>query len=49
MPRPADEKAHPAGDPAWVKAEYLDKRGVDRAILTSDLTSLGVQPNAPDR
>src|SRR5947209_16512682 len=27
VPRPADEKAHPAGDPAWVQAEYLDKRG----------------------
>ena len=46
VPRPDDGKAHPAGDPAWVKAEYLDKRGVDVAILTTDLTSLGVQPNA---
>jgi len=29
-----------------VKEAYLDARGVDLAILTSDLTSLGVQPNA---
>jgi predicted TIM-barrel fold metal-dependent hydrolase len=38
---------HPAGDPAWVKANYLDALGVDLAILTGDLLSLGVQPN-PD-
>lgn len=38
--------AHPASDPAWVKERYLDARGVALAILTTDLTSLGVQPNA---
>jgi predicted TIM-barrel fold metal-dependent hydrolase len=38
--------AHPAADPRWVKEQYLDKRGVDLAILTGSLTSLGVQPNA---
>jgi predicted TIM-barrel fold metal-dependent hydrolase len=37
---------HPASDPAWVKAHYLDPRGVDIAILTGSLLSLGVQPNA---
>jgi predicted TIM-barrel fold metal-dependent hydrolase len=37
----------PAIDPARVKAEYLDPRGVDVAILTGSLLSLGVQPN-PD-
>jgi predicted TIM-barrel fold metal-dependent hydrolase len=37
----------PAIDPAQVKAEYLDPRGVDLAILTGSLLSLGVQPN-PD-
>jgi predicted TIM-barrel fold metal-dependent hydrolase len=30
-----------------VKEQYLDRRGVDRAILTGTLTSLGVQPS-PD-
>jgi predicted TIM-barrel fold metal-dependent hydrolase len=47
-PRPLDAKGqagHPAADPAWVKAEYLDKRGVDIAILTGPVLSLGVQPN----
>lgn len=47
-PRPLDpngKPGHPAADPAWVKAEYLDKRGVDMAILTGPLLSLGVQPN----
>jgi predicted TIM-barrel fold metal-dependent hydrolase len=47
-PRPAaaHKKAGlPAVDPAWVKAEYLDKRGVDIAILTGPVLSLGVQPN----
>src|SRR5205085_2579182 len=38
--------AHPAADPRWVKEQYLDRRGVDLAILTGSLTSLGVQPNA---
>jgi uncharacterized protein len=38
--------AHPASDPAWVKQHYLDARGVDIAILTGTLLSLGVQPNA---
>jgi predicted TIM-barrel fold metal-dependent hydrolase len=48
-PRPVDDggkQGHPAADPAWVKAEYLDKRGVDLAILTGSVLSLGVQPNA---
>src|SRR5215218_1042391 len=47
-PRPIDANGragHPAGDPAWVKAEYLDRRGVDVAILTGPILSLGVQPN----
>jgi predicted TIM-barrel fold metal-dependent hydrolase len=47
-PRPTDanrKPGHPAVDPAWVKAEYLDKRGVDLAILTGPVLSLGVQPN----
>jgi predicted TIM-barrel fold metal-dependent hydrolase len=35
-----------ATDPSAVK-EYLDSRGIDRAILTGSLVSLGVQPN-PD-
>jgi predicted TIM-barrel fold metal-dependent hydrolase len=39
--------ADPATDPARVKEHYLDARGVDRAILTGSLQSLGVQPN-PD-
>jgi uncharacterized protein len=47
-PRPLDpngKAGHPAADPAWVKAEYLDQRGVDMAILTGPVLSLGVQPN----
>src|SRR5215207_3064409 len=47
-PRPTEangKAGHPAADPAWVKAEYLDKRGVDIAILTGPVLSLGVQPN----
>jgi uncharacterized protein len=47
-PRPTDANGkvgHPAADPAWVKTEYLDKRGVDMAILTGPVLSLGVQPN----
>ena len=47
-PRPTDangKPGHPAADPAWVKAEYLDKRGIDLAILTGSVLSLGVQPN----
>jgi len=47
-PRATDAQGkpgHPAGDPAWVKAEYLDKRGIDLAILTGSVLSLGVQPN----
>ena len=39
-------KGHPAGDPGWVKEHYLEARGVDRAILTGPLLSLGVQPSA---
>jgi predicted TIM-barrel fold metal-dependent hydrolase len=37
---------HPAADPTWVKEQYLERHGVDRAILTGTITSLGVQPNA---
>ncbi len=37
----------PATDPAAVKVRYLDARGIDLAILTGSLVSLGVQPN-PD-
>jgi predicted TIM-barrel fold metal-dependent hydrolase len=47
-PRPTDangKAGHPAADPAWVKEQYLDKRGVDVAILTGPVLSLGVQPN----
>ena len=44
-PRP-DGGVHPAADPRWVKEQYLDARGVDLAILTTNLTSLSVQPNA---
>jgi len=47
-PCPIDARGkvmNPAADPAWVKAEYLDKRGVDMAILTGPVLSLGVQPN----
>ncbi len=36
---------HPAGDPPWVKEQYLDRRGVDVAILTGSHLSLGVQPS----
>jgi len=36
-----------ASDPALVQKEYLGPRGVDLAILTGSLLSLGVQPN-PD-
>ncbi|HEY8884792.1 MAG TPA: amidohydrolase family protein [Chloroflexota bacterium] len=36
---------HPAGDPVWVKEQYLEPRGVDLAILTGSLLSLGVQPS----
>lgn len=48
VPMPTKESgiAHPGADPAWVKEHYLEKRGVDRAILTGTITSLGVQPNA---
>lgn len=42
---PAGKIGQPAGDPQWVKEQYLDPRGIDLAILTSDLTSLSVQPN----
>jgi len=45
MPPTNGGKAHPAGDPRWVKEHYLDKRGVDLAILTGNLLSLGVQPS----
>jgi predicted TIM-barrel fold metal-dependent hydrolase len=43
---PAPSGGHPAADPRWVQEQYLDRRGVDRAILTTDVTSLSVQPNA---
>jgi uncharacterized protein len=49
VPRPpanGSGQPHPAADPAWVKEQYLDARGVDLAILTTNLTSLSVQPNA---
>jgi predicted TIM-barrel fold metal-dependent hydrolase len=36
----------PATDPGVVKEQYLDARGVDVAILTGSMLSLGVQPNA---
>jgi len=36
-----------AVDPAVVKEQYLEPRGVDVAVLTGSLLSLGVQPN-PD-
>ncbi len=48
-PRPMGahgQPGNPAADPAWVKEQYLDARGVDLAILTGAITSLGVQPNA---
>jgi predicted TIM-barrel fold metal-dependent hydrolase len=45
-PTPESGPSHPAADPAWVKTHYLAAHGVDRAILTGTLTSLGVQPNA---
>lgn len=40
-------RSHRAVDPATVKAEYLEPHGIDVAILTGSLVSLGVQPN-PD-
>jgi predicted TIM-barrel fold metal-dependent hydrolase len=49
-PIPRDDQGralHPAGDPAWVKEQYLDKQGIDRAILTGGVLGLGVQPG-PD-
>jgi predicted TIM-barrel fold metal-dependent hydrolase len=39
------ERRGRATDPAEVEREYLDPRGVDRAILTGPILSLGVQPN----
>ena len=39
-------RPHPASDPRWVAEQYLEPRGVDLAILTGTLLSLGVQPNA---
>ena len=39
--------ASPATDPGEVKERFLDPRGIDVAILTGNLLSLGVQPN-PD-
>jgi predicted TIM-barrel fold metal-dependent hydrolase len=45
-PEAADAAPRPADDPGTVKQTYLDPRGVDVAILTGTLTSLGVQPNA---
>jgi predicted TIM-barrel fold metal-dependent hydrolase len=47
LPPTRDGKAqHPAADPHWVKEQYLDRRGVDLAVLTGSLLSLGVQPSA---
>lgn len=47
LPAAQNGKAvHPAADPRWVKEQYLDARGVDLAILTGSLLSLGVQPSA---
>ncbi len=47
MPPANDGTAvHPAADPVWVKEQYLAARGVDLAVLTTNLTSLSVQPNA---
>jgi predicted TIM-barrel fold metal-dependent hydrolase len=43
---PHEEAAQHANDPRWIKEHYLDARGVDVAILTGSLMSLGVQPNA---
>lgn len=40
-PNPIGEGAN---DPAWVRDHYLRPRGIDRAILTGNLLSLGVQP-----
>jgi predicted TIM-barrel fold metal-dependent hydrolase len=45
-PDAAGRQPHPAADPVWVRDHYLAARGVDLAILTGDLLSLGVQPNA---
>ncbi len=47
-PRPPSG-AHPASDPAWVKEHYLERYGVDLAILTAQpqMLAIGVQPN-PD-
>ena len=42
-----DDSGQAAADPRRVKAQYLDHRGIDLAILTGSLFSLGVQPN-PD-
>jgi predicted TIM-barrel fold metal-dependent hydrolase len=43
-PANGGSQPHPAADPVWVKEQYLDKRGVDLAILTTQLLSLSVQP-----
>lgn len=47
-PRPIEGNGtlgQPAADPAWVKTAYLEAYGVDIAILTGPVLSLGVQPN----
>ena len=49
VPLPPEQNGkavHPASDPHWVKEHYLDRQGVDLAILTGSLLSLGVQPSA---
>lgn len=46
VPQANGKPTHPAADPQWVKEQYLDKRGVDLGILTGNVLSLGVQPNA---
>jgi uncharacterized protein len=46
-PKNGSGPRHPATDPKWVRAAYLEARGVERAILTGQLFHLGVQAN-PD-
>lgn len=49
MPIPGngpDAPAHPAADPAWVRDHYMTERGINVAVLTGNLFSLGVQPGA---
>jgi amidohydrolase family protein len=41
---PMPPAGHPAADPSWVKEQVLEPRGIDVAILTGQMLSLGVQP-----